>query len=292
MSHNPVYSRLIPHLSGMRVMASLFLLGVVVGAISLTPLEPQSRSLADARSPPLGFPDARLIFPLGTDAMGRDMATMLASAGRTSLLIALGSSLIAAVVGTSLGLLASSAGRTIDRLIVRLTEFQLTFPAIFVALILHAMLGMSDEPAASRITGSLLVTLAIAAAAWPEHALLSRAAARREWRLEHIEAARAIGASELSIVRRNIWPSVRPHTITLMVWTASRAVGIEATLSYLGVGLPVGVPSLGRMIRDGQSGLLSGEWWLAGLPILVAVVLCSTLAVVAEHLRARMRPEI
>jgi len=148
------------------------------------------------------------------------------------------------------------------------------------------------DPAASRITGSLLVTLSIAAAAWPEHALLSRAAARREWRLDHIEAARAIGASRLSIVRRHIWPSVRLHTITLTVWTASRAIGIEATLSYLGAGLPAGVPSLGRMIRDGQSGLLAGEWWLAGLPILVVIFLCCTLAIVSEHLRTRTQPEI
>ena len=240
--------------------------------------------LANAHRPPAIFATGLFTFPMGTDEQGRDLWSLLVYATRTSLLIAIATSVLAAVVGTVLGLMAGMLGRTTDIVVRRLAELQLTFPALLTALLLHASLQPISIGAKSPAVATAILIQAVSLAAWPEFALCTRAIARSELSSDYIAAARAIGQSRIGIMLTHLWPAVRGQVLVLMLWTAAHAITIEATLSFLGVGLPPQTPSLGRLIRDGQPGLLNGEWWVAGFPLIFVVGLIVALSLASDRL--------
>ena len=263
----------------------LIAVGLVV-APELTPFDPNDLGaieLRDARRPPWFFAGSDARFPLGTDRQGRDLLSALAHGARTSVAIALTATLLAAVVGTGLGLLSSTGATWRRTLIGRAGELQLAYPAVVAALLIHAAVtalfpgGMPDAT-----TGFAMVVSAIALGSWPEFAAVARAKAATLWRQDYVTSAVAIGASDHAILWQHIWPGVRSAVAALALAVAVRAIAIEATLSYLGTGLPAAHPTLGGLIRTGQPGLLSGHWWMAGIPILVLIGLCLGLASLAS----------
>lgn len=254
------------------------------------PFDPAAIDLSNAGLPPALFFGGRPGFPLGTDEQGRDLLSLLVFGTRTSLMIATIATLIAAIVGTLLGLTAAITGHLVDSGIRRLAEIQLTFPAIIVALILQAILTAAHVAPGGSVIPATLVIAAIAVAGWPEFALGVRAVARAQLPRDYIAAAVSIGRSPTGIVRHHLWPAARGQVVVLSLWTAARAITIEATLSFLGSGLPPQTPSLGRLIRDGHAGLLVGKWWQAGPALVVVTALILFLGAAAELLRRATEP--
>jgi len=283
------------------------MIGLVVIAPLLAPFDPYELSsieLRDARLPPAFFDAGTMRYLFGTDGQGRDILSALTHGARSTLLIGLTVTLIAGIIGTALGLAASAGGRLIDTIIMRAADIQLSYPAILVALLLDGVgrtifaVGSSglaelhangSEYETRNVASFVIVIVALSMAYWPYFARTIRAAARVEWSKPYVGAAEAIGLRGFEILARYIWPNVRGQVIVLGTWTLSQAMACEATLSYLGVGLPGNVPSLGVMIRTGQSGLMMGEWWIAGLPTLVLVVLTVTVASIADRWRIILR---
>jgi peptide/nickel transport system permease protein len=274
--------------------AALGLAAVLIVPDFLSPYDPfdlAAIDLANSRLPPMFFAAGTRTFLLGTDDQGRDLVSLLIYGTRTTLLVAIFATAIAATIGTVLGLAAIVGGRIVDAGVRRVAEFQLAFPALLVALLLQAKLAATSLGPNTLAASAAIVIAAIAIAGWPEFALGVRAIARTQLSRDYIAAAISIGQSPAGIVRHHLWPAVRGQVLVLSLWTAARAITVEATLSFLGNGLPPQTPSLGRLIRDGYATLIAGEWWVAGPALIVVTALILLLGAIAESLRRMTTPE-
>ncbi len=258
------------------------LLGVLVLLALLAPLiAPQNPydlaalSVMDNRLAPGEQGMAGLRFWLGSDAQGRDMLSAILYGLRTSLLVGLVSTLGALVVGVSAGLVAAQFGGAIDALLMRIVDFMLGFPSILIALVLLASIGRGVDK----------VILAIVLVQWAQYARLMRAAALVERRKEYIEAAVNFGLPTRYIMFVHLLPNSIGSVLVVSTVSIASAITLEATLSFLGVGVPVTQPSLGLLIANGFEFLLSGEYWIAVFPGLALVALIMSLNIVGDRLR-------
>ena len=226
--------------------------------------------------------DGSITFLLGTDEQGRDMLSAILYGVRISVAVGVISTLIALVIGLSLGLLAGYAGGRTEAFIMRVADIQLSFPPILIALILLALTGQG--------VGKIII--ALVAVQWAYYARTARSAALVERRKEYIEAAIVLGLSPARIMLRHLLPNCLPPLIVIAALQVASAISLEATLSFLGLGLPVTEPSLGLLIANGFQYLLSGKYWISFFPGIALLVTVVAINLVADHLRDVLNPRL
>lgn len=217
---------------------------------------------------------------LGSDDQGRDMLSAIMYGLRISLSVGVMSALVAAFIGVSLGLFAAYRGRRVESLIMRLVDLQLSFPSILVALMILAFLGK----------GIANVVLALIIVEWATYARAARGTALVESRREYIEAAACLGVPLHRIIFRHLLPNCLPPFIVIATVQVARAIALEATLSFLGLGVPVTEPSLGLLIANGYQFMLSGQYWMSFYPGIALLITIVAINLVGDHLRDILNP--
>jgi peptide/nickel transport system permease protein len=226
--------------------------------------------------------DGATTFWLGTDDQGRDMLSGIMYGLRISLTVGAGSAFLACIVGASLGLLAAYAGGKTDSAIMRVVDLQLSFPAILVALMILAFLGKSV----------MNVVIAIVVVEWAYYARTVRGTALVERRREYIEAAQCLALPTRRILFRHLLPNCLPPLIVIGTMQVARAIALEATLSFLGLGVPITEPSLGLLIANGYEYMLSGKYWISFYPGIALLVTIVAINLVGDHLRDVLNPRL
>jgi len=255
------------------IMALLALLAPVIAPQN--PHDLAALSVMDNRLPPGETSMSGMTYWLGTDSQGRDMLSAILYGLRTSLMVGLSATLGALFIGISAGLLAAQFGGAVDAVIMRVVDFMLGFPSILIALVLLASIGRGVDK----------VILAIVLVQWAQYARLMRASALVERRKEYIEAALNFGLPTRHIMIAHLLPNSVGSVLVVASISVASAITLEATLSFLGVGVPVTQPSLGLLIANGFEFLLSGEYWIAVFPGIALVLLIVSLNLVGDRLR-------
>jgi peptide/nickel transport system permease protein len=219
---------------------------------------------------------------LGTDDQGRDMLSAILYGTRISLAVGTASVVIACAIGASVGVLAAYAGGRVETLVMRFVDLQLSFPAILVALVLLAVFGRGVDK----------VVIALVLVQWAYYARTVRGSALVEKRREYIEAARCLALPKARIVFRHLLPNCLPPLIVVATVQVAHAIALEATLSFLGVGVPVTEPSLGMLIAKGYQYLLSGKYWISTFPGVALVVVIVAINLVGDRLRDVLNPRL
>ena len=222
------------------------------------------------------------IYWLGTDEQGRDMLSAILYGLRVSLYVAGLATLIALAIGMVMGVTAAYFGRFVDTLIMRIVDLQLGFPSILIALILLAVLGRGVDK----------VILALVLAQWAYYARVVRSSALVESRKDYVEAARCLALSHTRIMVRHMLPNCLPPLIVVATVQIAHAISLEATLSFLGVGVPITRPSLGLLIANGYDYLLSGPYWVAVFPGIALVLIIVGVNLVGDRLRDVLNPRL
>ena len=246
--------------------------------------------IMDAELPPVWLEGGDPRFPLGTDAQGRDLLSAILYGARISLQIGILAVLIQATIGVTLGLLAGYYGGRTDVVITRLADIQLALSTLMMAIVAMALVraGLGGE-ALSTFAVPLLV-IVIGLAEWPIFARTARSAVLVEATKDYVRAARAVGDSDMTILRRHILPNSLSPLIILATTQVAGAIMAEAALSFLGLGMPVTQPSLGTLIRSGYDLIFAGSWWVTVLPGLVLVALLMSINVLGDGLRDFLDP--
>lgn len=271
-------------------MLGLLVLIVIVGVAALAPwivyqnpYDLMQLNVLDARLPPgTENVDAGYTYWLGTDGQGRDLLSAIIYGLRISLWVGIGSALIAAVLGTMLGLLSAYAGGWVDALLMRLVDLLLSFPVILMALMILAWLGKG--------VGNVMLTLVLLE--WAYYARTARGQALTESRREYVDAARGQGIGSWRIVVGHILPNCLPPLIVIGALQIARAITLEATLSFLGLGVPITEPSLGLLIANGFQYMLSDEYWISFYPGLALLITIVAINLVGDRLRDVLNPRL
>lgn len=270
------------------------ILGAVFAPI-LAPHNPfnlASLNLLDAFTPPSWTASGKAQYLLGTDDQGRDVLSTIMYGARMSLLVGLLATLLAMIVGVSLGLIAGYVGGKLDAFIMRIADIQLSFPAILIALLINGI-AQSVVPRDMRDQVALYVlVLAIAASGWVRYARTVRGSTLVERNKEYVQAARVIGRSRMAIMFTHVLPNVLGPVLVLATLAIGEAIITEATLSFLGVGVPPTQPSLGTLIRIGNDFLFSGEWWITVFPGAALVILVLAINMLGDWLRDALNPKL
>ena len=256
---------------------ALLCIVLAVGAPWIAPhdvLDLASIDLKDSLLPPAWMDGGSWKFPLGTDEQGRDVLSALMYGARISLFVGLSAVVLSVLMGVTLGLLAGYVGGRVDALIMRVCDVMLSFPAILVALLIDGV-GRALFPDAHGALAFGVLIFAIALTGWVQYARTVRGSTMVERNKEYVQAARVIGVSRLRIMFRHVLPNVLGPVLVLATIQVAAAILTEATLSFLGVGVPPTSPSLGTFINEGNKQLFSGVWWLVIFPgaMLVAIAL-------------------
>jgi len=280
-------------------MFSALILGVVLLIALLAPwiapqnpFDPAALDLANARIPPAWIEGGKWQFPLGTDGQGRDLLSVLMYGLRISLLVSVCATCFALVVGVTLGLVSGYAGGRIDNLIMRLADMQLSFPTILVALLIDG-LSRSLLPRTMHEKLALFVVIfAIGVSTWVQYARTVRGATLVEKNKDYVHAARLIGMGPLRILFQQVLPNVLGPVLVIATLSLGLAILTEATLSFLGLGVPPTSPSLGTLIRIGNEVLFSGEWWVTVMPGICLVALVLAINLFGDWLRDVFNPKL
>ncbi len=256
------------------------------------PFDLATLNLLDAFTPPAFTDKGSTTYLLGTDDQGRDVLSAIIFGSRMSLLVGLIATLLAMVVGVSLGLLSGYAGGKVDAFIMRVADIQLSFPAILIALLVD---GLARAVLPRELHDQLAVyvlILAIAASGWVRYARTVRGSTLVERHKEYVQAARVIGRHPLAIMFTHVLPNALGPVLVLVTLHIGEAIITEATLSFLGVGVPPTQPSLGTLIRIGNDFLFSGEWWITVFPGAALVILVLAINVLGDWLRDALNPKL
>ena len=271
-------------------VGGLLLLAVVVLAALLAPwITPQNPydllqlDVLDARLPPGSHSsEGGYTYWLGTDGQGRDLYSAIVYGLRISLTVGVGSALIAAVVGTLVGLIAAYAGGKVDALLMRLVDLLLSFPTILMALMILAYVGKG--------VGNVMLTLVLLE--WAYYARTARGQALVEARREYVDAARGQGIARWRIVTGHILPNCLPPLLVIGALQIARAITLEAMLSFLGLGVQITEPSLGLLISNGYQYLLSNEYWISFFPGVALLAAIVAINLVGDQLRDVLNPRL
>jgi peptide/nickel transport system permease protein len=268
---------------------ALIVLAAIVALALLAPfITPQNPydlgqvDVLDARLPPGEQSMTGMTFWLGTDGAGRDLFSAILYGLRISLAVGVFSGFLALIIGSSVGLLAAYVGGRTEAIIMRIVDMQLSFPAILIALMFVAVLGKGVD--------KIIVALVIVQ--WAYYARTIRGSALVERRKEYVEAARCLGLSHARIMFRHILPNCLPPLIVVGTVQTAHAIALEATLSFLGVGLPQTEPSLGLLISNGFEYLLSGKYWISTFPGIALLITIMSINLVGDQLRDVLNPRL
>jgi peptide/nickel transport system permease protein len=251
----------------------------------ITPQNPYDLAkvdLMDSKQPPGEMAGDGFRMWLGSDGVGRDLYSGILYGLRISLMVGVTSGIIAATVGMTVGLIAAYAGGRVENFMMRVVDLQLSLPTILVALILVAMLGKGVDK----------IIIALVVVQWAYYARTVRGSALVERRKEYVEAAQSLGLSNSRIVFKHILPNVLAPIIVIATVQTAHAIALEATLSFLGVGLPQTEPSLGVLIANGFQYLLSGKYWISTFPGLALLVTIVAINLVGDRLRDVLNPRL
>jgi peptide/nickel transport system permease protein len=255
------------------------------------PFDLASLELSDARLPPAWEEEGRAKYPLGTDDQGRDILSALMFGARISLFVGLASVIVSVVVGVGLGLLSGFAGGKVDAFIMRVCDVMLSFPSILIALLIDGV-GRALFPNAHDTLAFAVLIIAISLSGWVQYARTVRGSTMVERNKEYVQAARVIGVAPYRIMVRHVLPNVMGPVLVLATIQVASAIIIEATLSFLGVGVPPTQPSLGTLIRVGNDFLFSGEWWITIFPGVVLVMIALSVNLLGDWLRDALNPRL
>jgi peptide/nickel transport system permease protein len=256
------------------------------------PFDLATISLLDASLPPFWADGGSTKFLLGTDVQGRDVFSAVIFGMRISLVIGLASVLLSMLVGVTVGLLSGYAGGRLDAFLMRVADVQLSFPAILIALLVDGMARAALPREAHEVVWFPVLVAAIALAGWPQYARTVRGSTLVEKGKEYVQAARVIGVPAHAIMRRHVLPNVLGPVLVLATVHVATAIVTEATLSFLGVGVPPTTPSLGTLIRIGGEFLFSGEWWITVFPGAALVLLVLSVNLLGDWLRDALNPRL
>ena len=280
-------------------IVSAIVLVVLLGGAAMAPwvaphnpFDLRTLVLTDALKPPAWLPDGAGTYLLGTDDQGRDVLSAILFGARISLVVGIAAVALAMIVGVALGLVAGYAGGKLDAFIMRIADVQLSFPAILIALLVDGVARVALPRTAHDAVAFSVLVLAIAAANWVQYARTVRASTLVERNKEYVQAARVVGLSRLAIMRRHLLPNVLGPVLVLATINLPTAIVTEATLSFLGVGVPPTQPSLGTLIRVGNDFLFSGEWWITIFPGGALVLMVLAVNLVGDWLRDALNPRL
>jgi peptide/nickel transport system permease protein len=268
-------------------LATLLCVGAALFAPWVAPHDPfdlASLDLLNAFTPPAWDARGQASYPLGTDDQGRDMLSTILYGARISLAVGVASVVFALVLGVGLGLTAGYAGGRIDALIMRLADVQLSFPAILIALLIDGLVRVALPAERHDDIAVYVLVLAIGVSGWVQYARTVRGSTLVEKSKEYVQAARVIGRRPAAIMLGPVLVIATIHLATAII--------TEATLSFLGVGVPPTTPSLGTLIRVGNDYLFSGEWWIAVFPGIALVALVLSVNLLGDWLRDALNPRL
>jgi peptide/nickel transport system permease protein len=257
------------------------------------PFNPATLNLMNGFTPPMA-PNAFTgeSFLLGTDDQGRDVFSTILYGARISLFVGFAAVIFAMVLGITLGLIAGYRGGWVDSLLMRIADVQLTFPSILLALLIFGIARGFIPPAYRETMAIWVLIVAIGLSDWVQYARVVRGATMVEKNKEYVQAARVIGAHPVKILVRHILPNVMGPVLVIGTIGLALAIIAEATLSFLGVGVPPTQPSLGTLIRIGQSFLFSGEWWILAFPSVALLALALSVNLLGDWLRDALNPRL
>ena len=255
------------------------------------PFDMATLDLLDARLPPAWMEGGTTKYLLGTDDQGRDILSALMYGSRISLFVGLASVVLSVLIGVGLGLLAGFAGGAVDGFIMRLCDVMLSFPSILVALLIDGI-GRALFPNAHESLAFTVLVFAIALTGWVQYARTVRGSTMVERNKEYVQAARVIGVAPVRVMFRHVLPNVLGPVLVLATIQIAGAIITEATLSFLGVGVPPTSPSLGTLIRIGQDVLYSGDWWITIFPGAMLVLIALSVNLLGDWLRDALNPRL
>ena len=285
--------------SPVTVVATLMALLLVLAAVAAPliapydPFDPASLDLSDGFSRPMQPNEITgKVFWLGSDAQGRDIFSAILYGSRVSLLVGAASVVLSLVLGVVLGLVAGYVGGRTEALIMRVADIQLSFPAILVALLVFGVARGLIPPALQEQMTLLVLVVAIGLSNWAQYARTVRGSTLVEKNKVYVDAARLIGLKAWPVMLKHVLPNVAGPVLVIATINLALAVIEEATLSFLGVGMPPTQPSLGTLIRFGQQYLFSGEWWILLFPSLVLILLALSINLFGDWLRDALNPKL
>jgi peptide/nickel transport system permease protein len=277
----------------MGILLVLFLSAVFAPLLAPhNPMDASSLSLLDSFKPPLGLPDGEWSNPLGTDNQGRDILSAIMYGMRISLLVGVTAMLFAITVGLSVGLLAGYAGGAVDTLLMRIADVQLTFPSILTALLVDGVIKAALPQALEDAMQIYVIIFAIGISMWPTFARTVRGSTMVEREKDYVMAARVIGVAPWRIMLTHVLPNVLGPVLVIGTLGLGLAIIAEATLSFLGIGLPPTEPSLGSLIRFGNDFLFSGQWWVTVFPGLTLILVVLAINLLGDWLRDALNPRL
>jgi peptide/nickel transport system permease protein len=270
-------------------MASAILAGLLSPQ---DPFDPAQLELMNSRLPPIWEAEGQMPFVLGTDEQGRDIFSAILYGLRISLTVGVLGVALSATLGITLGLVAGYIGGTVDAVIMRIADVQLTFPAILIALLVDGVVKAVLGGQLNEMTTLSVLVFSIGLSFWVQYARTVRGSVMVEKNKDYIAAARLIGLPTPVIMFRHVLPNVLGPVLVIATINLALAVITEATLSFLGTGMPETMPSLGTLIRIGNNYLFSGEWWIVAFPGIALAVLVLAINLLGDWLRDALNPKL
>ena len=285
--------------SPVAIVATIVALIIILAAVlapwiaPYNPFDSASLNLMDGFTPP-GVPNQFTgnTYLMGTDNQGRDIFSTILYGARISLFVGFAAVIFAMVLGIGLGLLAGWRGGWVDSLLMRVADVQLSFPSILIALLIFGVARGFIPPSMREEVAIWVLIVSIGLSDWVQYARVVRGAAMVEKSKEYVQAARVIGVHPARIVLRHILPNVMGPVLVIATIGLALAIIAEATLSFLGVGVPPTQPSLGTLIRIGQQYLFSGEWWILLFPSIALLLLALSVNLLGDWLRDALNPRL
>ena len=256
------------------------------------PFDPAQISLWDGKLPPAWTDGGNPHYLLGTDNQGRDMLSTILYGGRLSIVVGMASVFLGMLLGVSLGVISGYVGGSLDSVIMRIADVQLTIPGILLAILINGI-GRAVLPLEMRQDFAIyVVIIAIGLTDWPQFARVARGATLVEAQKEYVQSARVIGLPGWLIMMRHILPNTLRPVLVIATIGLALAVIAEATLSFLGQGIPPTTPSLGTLIRVGNEYLFSGLWWITFFPAITLVILVFSVNLLGDWMRDALNPKL